>query len=425
MSHILSDFHAFLQSAPTPWHAVQQLGNRLAMCDFAPLDEQEPWQLEPGYKYFVARGGALCAFILPKTSLKRAVILASHTDSPGLKLKPNACVCREGMLLLGAEVYGSPLLTSWLNRDLCLAGRVITANEQGEREKHLVILDDAPFLIPQLAYHLDRESQEKGLLLNRQEHLYPIFGLSPKQGDLSLTIENAIRRHLSFSSLLSFELFLVPLEEPRFVCHNQEMIAASRLDNLTSAHASVCALGASQPSQETLQMALFFNHEEIGSQSREGAASPFLTDLLTRISMNVKMPREDFYCFKNRSLCVSVDVAHALHPNQMGKHDPHHQPLPAKGIVIKHNAGQRYACGAVQIATIVQACQRLQLPYQSFVSRSDIPCGSTIGPIITEKTGIPTVDIGAPLFSMHSIREMMAVQDHIDMTQLLTYLLEE
>jgi aspartyl aminopeptidase len=426
MAHILSDFKAFLDESPTSWHAVLQLGNRFAIRDFIPLKEGEKWDLEPGKRYFVSRGGALCAFSLPEEKPLQAILLASHTDSPSLKLKPEPAFQKENMHLLGVETYGSPLLSSWLNRDLSLAGKVVVLNAQDEVEEKLVFIDDALLFIPQLAIHLDREVNEKGLLLNKQDHLCPIIGLCDESTDLRFSLEALLRRHLVFNSLISFELFCVPIEQARFVGSDNEMIASYRLDNLASAHAAATAM-AMQPSapKNTLQMAFFYDHEEIGSHSKEGAASPFLNETLMRVCHALHLSMEEKLLLKNRSLCVSIDMAHALNPNYPEKHDPQHAPLLGKGIAIKYNANQKYATNAFSAAAIILACKQLNLPYQSFVCRSDLPCGSTVGPIIAESTGIATVDIGSPQLSMHSVREVMACQDHMDMCHLLSHLVKE
>ena len=426
MSHILSDFKAFLDASPTSWHAVKEIGNRLAIREFHPLNETEKWHLELGEKYFVTRGGALCAFFLPEVKPTQAIVLASHTDSPGLKLKPIPTHQKANMMQLGVEVYGSPLLSSWLNRDLTLAGRVVVTNSAGQVEEKLVHLDDALIFIPQLAIHLDREVNEKGLHLNKQDHLSPIIGLTEDSNGHLNALEKLLRRHLSFHSLLSFELFLVPHEQARFVGLENEMLASYRIDNLTSAHAALNAIGfLEKPSHQKLQLVLFWDHEEIGSRTNEGAASPFLNDILNRIGYHLKLNAEEILMIKNRSLCISMDMAHALNPNYSKKYEPHHAPLLGKGIVIKYNADQKYASNALSAAFIVQACQVLNLPYQSYVCRSDLPCGSTVGPIIAQNTSINTVDIGCPQLSMHSIREVLATQDYLDMVRLLTHLLQE
>lgn len=420
MTHILEDLKAFLDHAPTSWHAAVQIGNRLAGVDFTPLNEEEKWVLEAGKKYFVSRGGSICAFCLPEVAPEKAIILASHTDSPSLKIKPHPEVQKENMTLLGVEVYGSPLLSSWLNRDLGIAGRIVVKNTQGELEKKLIYIEDSPLFIPQLAIHLDREVNDKGLVLNKQDHLCPIAALESDSANYNNYLETLLRRYHSFHALLGYDLFLVPLEECRFLGFNSEMIASYRLDNLASVHACAAAMAQAQkPQKNMLQMAIFWDNEEIGSIS-----VPFISDVMKRISSFYKMNEENFIRMKNRSLCVSVDMAHAFNPNYANKLDPNNQPLLGKGVVLKHNASHKYASDAMTSARIVDLCNNLSLPLQSFVSRSDMPCGSTVGPLFASMTGIPTVDIGAPQLSMHSAREAMACQDHMYMFQLLTSLLE-
>jgi aspartyl aminopeptidase len=423
MTHLLEDLRSFLDSAPTSWHAVWELGNRFAAKDFIPLGEDETWELEFGKKYFVKREGALIAFTLPLSKPKSASILASHTDSPGLKIKPNPENEKENLSFFGVEIYGAPLLSSWLNRDLGIAGRVIVSTKEGNLEERLIFIDDAPLIIPQLSIHLDREVNEKGLQLNRQEHLCPIGRLKKAEGKNYL--ETLIRRYHSFHALISFDLFLVPLEESRFLGEEAEMIASYRIDNLASAHACAAAIASAAPSQEALHMAVFFDHEEIGSHTQDGASSPFFLDLLQRICLKYPLSNEDLLKLKSRSLCISVDMAQGFTPGHSNKYDPQHQPLLGKGIAIKYNANQRYATTASSAAPLIQLCQQLQLPVQTYVTRNDLPCGSTVGPLFAALTGIATADIGAPQLSMHSIREIMAVSDHLDMCQLLTAFLEE
>lgn len=421
----LKDFKAFLDNSPTSWHAAEELAKRLSSSGFSRLNEEEKWKLQKGKSYFVQRGGSLCAFSLPKKTAKRALILGSHTDSPALKIKPKPEIQKENMILLGVEVYGSPLLTSWLNRDLAIAGRVVVTNKKGKIDEKLVFLEEAPLFIPQLAPHLDRDVNEKGLILNKQEHLVPIATLSDAKEKKKSYLETLLKRHISFDSLLSFDLFLVPIEKSRLLGSEEEMLSSYRLDNLASAHASCSALIHAKESQETLQISLFCDHEEIGSRSSVGAASPFLEEILKRITRALEMDEEEYFQMKSRSLSVSVDMAHALNPNYAQKYDPNHQPLLGKGIVVKYNADLKYTSSAPTAAHVIRLAQKLKLPYQSFVSRSDIPGGSTIGPILAQNLGIATVDIGCPQLSMHSAREVMACQDHLDMCTLLTNLLGE
>lgn len=420
MSDLLSDFTTFLKCSPTSWHAVKEMGTRLALSDFTPLNLQDPWKLELGKPYFVHKAGSCLAFILPEKKPQNIRLLAAHTDSPALKLKPNPLFSVENMVMCGVETYGSPLLTSWLNRDLCLSGRVVVSSKQGNQEERYVHLDDALLVIPQLALHLDRDIHEKGLLLNKQEHLCPILGLGPE----GVSLEKLLRRHLHFETLLSFDLFLVPVEEPKFLGFSGEFLASYRLDNLTSVHAALAALSSElDPADSTLKMIYCADHEEIGSGTVDGAASPFLMDVLSRLQAQLNISVEEFIQMKERSLCVSIDMAHGLNPNYVNRHDPKHQPLLRHGIVLKHNANQKYASDALSSAVIAQACKELKISYQNFVCRSDIPCGSTIGPVLAKKTGMATVDIGCAQLSMHSIREVIACQDYCDLYLLLKHLL--
>jgi aspartyl aminopeptidase len=420
MAHLLDDLRFFLDHAPTSWHAVQEIGNRLASQDFTPLSEEDRWELKQGESYFVTRGGSICAFSLPKKTPTHATILASHLDSPALKVKPVPEVQKENMTLFGVEVYGAPILSSWFNRDLAVAGRVVTSDSKGNLEERLVFLEDAPVMIPQLAIHLEREVNEKGFSFNKQDHLFPVITLQDPENKQKNTLEFLLRRHLSFHTLLSFDLLLVPLEKSRFLGSEGEMIASYRLDNLCGAHACLMGLVLSKQKTSEMKIAVFFDHEEIGSRSSEGAASSFLNDVLKRIALGCEIDEEELSCFKSRSFCVSVDAAHALNPNYPAKYDTNHSPLLGKGVVLKYNADQKYGTSALTAAHLSQVAQKLSLPLQSFVSRNDMPCGSTIGPWIAQNLGLSVVDIGCAQLSMHSSREVMACQDYLDLCTLLT-----
>ncbi|MCI5052970.1 MAG: M18 family aminopeptidase [Simkaniaceae bacterium] len=417
MNQHLLELAAFIHASKTSWHAANEIGIHLAMRDFDLLEEDESWQLKAGGTYFLIRGGALIAFRMPQETPSALSIIASHTDSPGLKLKPNPKAPSENMLTLGTEIYGGPYLSTWFSRDLCLAGRVTILNNHDEIVNETICLDDMPCLIPNLAIHLDRDVNNKGHHINKQEHLSPIIGLSDEKVIAKETLEKMIHRHLFFKELLGFDLFLVPMERPSFLGLNHEMIASYRLDNLLSAHACLHAIEHAEPSKSKIQMAVFWNHEEIGSSTREGADSSFFEDTLRRI-----VPSEERRLqIKSQSYCISADVAHAYHPNYPAKYDPDHHPLLGHGIVIKHNANMRYATDSESAAHLVHLCNTLDLPHQNYVTRSDLPCGSTIGPLFSSQTGIRTVDIGSPLLAMHAARELAACKDHEDLCKLLTH----
>lgn len=421
MTHLLEDLCDFLYHSPTSWHAAVEMGNRLASLDYIPLYLDEKWKLEKGKKYFAIQEGSIAAFVLPEKNLEQMAIAAAHTDSPALKLKPHPEVEKKNMVQLGVEVYGSPILATWMNRDLAIAGRVIAEKENGEIEEFLVFLDEAPVIIPVLAPHLDREAFKKGLELNKQDHLAPIAALQFEKH----YVENLIKRQHSFSTMLDFDLFLVPLESPRFLGRNGEMLASYRLDNLCSAHAGLVALGnLKTPAQSTLSMGIFWDHEEVGSSTHVGAESTFFTDIYRRICHFYELNTEEEAVLRRNSLCLSVDVSHGLNPNYENKYDPHHAPLLGEGLAIKYNADMRYTTSGKTGAFIAHLCKNLDLKVQKFVNRSDNTAGSTIGPIFATQLGIETVDIGIPELSMHAAREIISCQDHIDMCTLLTYFLQ-
>ncbi len=415
MNETLNKFFHFLDASPTSWHAAKEIGRQLTECGFAPLSETESWQLEKGTGYFVVRdGSAVAAFRLPKKKAKRALLLASHLDSPALKLKPIADVGGEVSQFF-TEIYGSPLLHTWLDRDLALAGRALVKTKEKPLESLLVYLKEHPLIIPSLAPHLDRSIGEKGLQINKQDHLRPIASLAKNP----LMLEEMLRRHISFEELLAHDLFLVPLEKAAFLGPEKEMIASYRLDNLTSAFAMLFALTNSKPLDDALQICVFFDHEEVGSESFLGAASSFLNQLLDRIALHEGISGDELFCFKNRTWCISADAAHGYHPNFSDRFDPKNAPCLGKGVVLKTNAQQRYATSATSAAPLIQICKDRKLPLQTFASKSDIPSGSTVGAIVSAVCGIPTVDIGIASLAMHSIRETISSEDLIGLLTLL------
>lgn len=417
----------FVKQSPTAWHAVEAIRQRLLSEGFHELDEADLWQLKHGQRYFTVRNGSsLCAFIMPSKKIQSCSIIAAHTDSPALKLKPNAEYSKGNMTMVGVELYGSPLLSSWLNRDLGIAGRIAYLDENGMIQESLVRIDEAPLVIPQLAIHLDRMVNDNGLVLNKQEHLSALAAVN--QQGVEPYLEHLVKEQCpSAKQLLIHDLFLYPLEEPSFVGADRQLLAGYRLDNLCSVYAGLEALLSlpEKASSDNLAMAVFWDHEEIGSTSAQGAASPFLPHLLERISLSMGNTREAYLCLLRNSLCISVDVAHAWHPNYPDKHDLRHQPQLNCGVVLKFNAQQRYASDSRSASRVAAACRKLKLPLQNFAARNDIPSGSTIGPITAALTGITTVDIGIPQLSMHSSRELIGCQDQQQMTHLLKSLLKD
>lgn len=413
----INDLVEFLNTSPTAWHAVENAVSKLSEQGFEELSEADRWQLKPGGRYYIIRNGStLCAFVMPTKTPESVRVVASHTDSPAFKIKPQAEFRKENMIMLGVEIYGAPLLASWLNRDLGIAGRVLL-KRQKTIEERLVLIDDAPLIIPQLALHLDRTVNEAGPILNKQEHLSALAALDTKKASKTSYLEKLLKRkYADFQELLSYDLFLYPLEPARLIGEDQQMIASYRIDSLGSVHAALSGfLESGKPHSHCLKMIVFWDHEEIGSHSANGAASPFFQHTLERIAQS----REAYFQLMNRSLCVSVDLTHAMHPNYADRHDPRHAILMNQGIAIKVNSQHRYATDARSAAVIIDLCQKLKMPFQHYVARNDIPSGSTIGPIHASQTGMPTVDIGISQLSMHSNRELAGCQDYLDMRKLL------
>lgn len=423
---IINDLLQWLNQAPTAWHATESTVMALQQQGFQELKEGQPWSLKPEQRYFITRNGSsLCAFITPKHQPESVRLLASHSDSPGLKLKPQPEIRKQDMILFGAEVYGSPLLSSWLNRDLGLAGRVIFYNSKNQIQSQLIKLEEDPFLIPQLAIHLDREVNEKGLLLNKQEHLNVLAALYGPATASQPYLELLLQKKIDLKQLINFDLFFYPLEQARYVGYQQQMISSYRIDNLASLHATLQAFTKNAvPLEKDIKMLVCWDHEEIGSNTTHGASSPFLSQTLERILLSYNLGREDYFRIISKSLCVSIDMAHALNPNYMEKHDLQHPIQLGKGIVLKINAQQRYATDALSSLAIQVLAKNHKIPLQKFVSRNDIPSGTTIGPIHAALTGMPSVDIGCSQLSMHSCRELMSCEDHMYMYQLLSALLE-
>lgn len=402
----------FLVSSPSPFHTVASMEAACIASGFTRLDERERWQLERGRPYFFSKSqGALVAFILGKEeSVEDGFrILAAHTDSPCLKLKPRADYSSGSYQQLGIEVYGGALLAPWFDRDLSLAGRVCCQQNDGRIGMFLVNFRRPLLTIPSLAIHFDREAN-KNSLVNQQQHLPPLFGVQGKidTSDFSsLLLAQIHQEHpqASVSEVLAFDLFCYDFQQPAYIGRNDEMISAARLDNLLSCHAGLMAVSRAEKQKNT--MLFCANHEEIGSTSNSGAQSSLLDGLFERLCTDNQSRRIAL----SNSFLVSMDNAHATHPNHLDKIDPRHEISLNKGPVIKYNANQRYATDAASASIFKAICRYANICPQEFVMRSDLPCGSTIGPMTSACLGVPTVDIGAASLAMHSIRELTGAHD--------------
>lgn len=409
----------FLDASPTPFHAVAYIADQLLASGFEELDEREMWRLEANRSYFVRRNQAsLFLFRTPhKMGTTSAVRLTcAHTDSPALRLKPNPSVFREGMHLLNVEVYGSPLLNSWLDRDLGYAG-LLVFRRRGEKDLcSRTVRSDSVLRIPQLAVHLDREVNSQGLKLNPQQHLLPILGMGGGDSLFQYLLESYLENG---EELVDFDLQLFDTQPAAYAGLEKEFLLSGRIDNLAMAHAAVRALQDTACHAEHLNGVFLFHNEEVGSNSYQGAESDFARNCLQRVAASFKVAGEAFMAMMARSFCISADMAHAAHPCFEDKHDSGHRPRLNGGPVLKVNAQRRYATEAMSSARFRELCRMANVNLQVFVSRNDIPCGSTVGPGLAARLGIPTVDVGNPMLSMHSVREMMGTHDHDPMIKVL------
>lgn len=412
---------SYIDDSPTPFHATANALQSLTGQGFRALQEDSEWQIAPGGAYVLTRGGsALLALRLPAGPIRRFRLIGAHTDSPNLRLKPRAGITRHGFRQLGVEVYGGALYNSWLDRDLGLAGRVTLRTETGFASE-LVRFDRPLCRIPQLAIHLDREVNEKGLILNPQQHLPPVIGLAQKS-DTEVTdiVRALITEQLACrkEDIVSTDLMLYPLERAEVGGVDSEFLFGPRLDNLAMCFAATQALLAANPPKETAIGIALFDNEEVGSESARGAASPMLAHALERICGPDGRAR--YLSAIAESVFVSADMAHALHPNYTDRHDEDHHPRLNGGPVIKHNANQRYATDGTGAAWFSAIAAEAGVPIQDFVNRADLRCGTTIGPITAATLGLTVVDVGAAMLSMHSAREMAGSQDPSLMLRALT-----
>lgn len=416
------DLCAFIDASPSPFHAVDSAAARLDGAGFSELDERERWDNGGRGKHYIVRDGSLVAWAAPE-GLDAGTpwrLIGAHTDSPNLRIKPRPDTGRAGVRQLAVEVYGGPLLNSWLDRDLGLSGRVALRGG----DARLVRVDRPVLRIPQLAIHLDREIMTTGLLLNPQQHMVPVWGVGTSD-------EAGFRKFLACelgldgddgSDILAWDVMVHDTTPSAVVGRDEDMVAAPRLDNLCSCWAAIGALTAAASAElDRPVMVMLFDHEEVGSGSGRGAGSPIIEAVLERVLAG------DMDAFRRAlagSICASADMAHATHPNYAERHEPNHWIALNGGPVIKSNASLRYATESISAAVFIEACDRAGVPVQHYVNRNDLPCGSTIGPITASRLGIPSVDVGAAQLAMHSARETMGSSDPALYRAALTSFLE-
>jgi aspartyl aminopeptidase len=405
-SQHLTDLARFIQASPSSFHAVAEVARRLTDAGYTALDESAAWPTGPG-KRFVVRDGAIIAWVEPEsaTSTTPFRIAGSHTDSPGFKLKPKPSIGAHGWLQAGVEVYGGPLLNSWLDRELEFAGRLVFRDGSTE------LVRTGPLLrFPQLAVHLDRGVNTDGLKLNPQTHMNPIFGVGePGSADLVGLLAGLAGR--DGVDVAGYDVVVADTAAPAQFGLDGQLFASARLDNLSSVHSSLVALLGVGDDLDAIPVLAAFDHEEVGSASRSGAGGPFLADVLARIGGGLGATESERLRAFAGSWCLSADVGHAVHPNYPERHDPTNRPLVGRGPLLKINANQRYATDALGAAEFARACAQAGVEYQEFVSNNSMPCGSTIGPITATRLGIRTIDVGLPVLSMHSAREMCSAVD--------------
>jgi len=417
----LHDLLGFLDASPSPWHAVDSAIHRLTMAGFAPVALSEPWTELP-HAGFVARGGALIAFRIgtapegaPGGTVAPFRIVGAHTDSPCLRVKPRPDTGGFGWRQLGVEVYGGILANSWLDRDLGIAGRVVLHDGSVAD-----VAIDAPICrVPQLAIHLDREVNDRGLVLDKQQHLTPIWGTgTASDGDFVEWLAHQI--DVAPADLSWWELCLFDRTPAAVLGADASLVASGRLDNQVSCWAAIDALTSAPVSPDGFTgVVALFDHEEVGSESVTGAAGPLLEQVLERIALATGGDRAALLAALSASRCISADNAHAVHPNYPERHEPGHRPKVNHGPAIKINSNQRYATSAESASFFQRACETAGVPWQVFVSRNNMPCGSTIGPITATRLGIATVDVGVPQLSMHSARELCGADDPISLAAAL------
>ncbi len=414
----------FIDESPSPWHAAHSVEKKLLAHNFQELKETESWSLEKnGHYYLIRDDSSIIAFIMGHKSLAETgyKIIGAHTDSPSLRIKPKAPHYEGSLLRLGVEVYGGPILATFSDRDLSLAGRISYKDNQNIIKTQLVHFKEALLRLPNLAIHMNSKVNAEGLKFHKQNELPLLLSCAneqlPEQRFYKL-LEKLTG--IDSKQILSWELNVYDTQKGSFWGENQEFYSNSQLDNLASCDAGLQALLDNKLKQpEATLVCAFFDHEEIGSETYKGANGNFLSDTLARIAFNFDEKQENYHRALAMSFMISADMAHAYQPNFPAAYEPNHKVMVNQGPVIKVNENQRYSSESVSAAMFINWCQQEDVPYQQYAHRTDIPCGSTLGPMSSAKLGIRTVDVGNPMWAMHSIRESAGVYDHLNMIKVL------
>lgn len=420
------DLIDFLYKSPTAHHSVKTIKERLDLNGFNEVKESDKWNLQKDGKYYVIKNdSALIAFTIGNGDIEEDgfKLIGAHTDSPGFRIKANPEMVSEGTYLkLNTEVYGGPILYTWFDRPLGIAGKVtLKGSSPLKPEVKLVNINKPLLIIPSLAIHMNRSVNE-GLNINKQKDTLPLLSLINEKfendGYLVKTIAEELK--VDASDILGFDLGLYEIEKGAIIGLNEEFISAGRLDDMWMVYAGIQALVESKPNKSTKVMVCMDN-EEIGSLTAQGANSALLLNILERITLALGKDREGLHRALANSLMISADLAHAVHPNVEEKHDPTNRPVLGKGPVLKTAASGSYSTDSYNAAIFEGLCNSAEVPYQKFFNRSDVRGGTTIGPITSSLLTIPVMDMGAPLLSMHSIRELAAVKDNEYTIKLFTH----
>ena len=411
MTETIRELFDFINASPTGFHAAENIRVILEQAGYEQLREKESWELLPGRKYYVIRGGAaVIAFSLPEEKAASFRIAAAHCDSPTFRLKPNAEmeVCG-AYTVLNTEPYGGGIFHTWMDRPLSIAGRVILKDQNGLKTQ-LVYIDRDLLIIPSLAIHMDRDVNKK-LELNAQRDMLPLFGTAENKGCLNTMIAGTAG--CKEEEILGEDLFLCSRVKPSLIGSDEEYICGPRLDDLECVFGVLKGFlaGAERGKSTHIPLYCVFDNEEIGSSTKQGAASTFLADVLERVCIGLGYGREDYHRMIANSFLVSADNAHAVHPAAAEKADPVNRPVMNKGLVLKYSASQRYITDGVSAAVFHALCREAEIPVQDFSNRSDIPGGSTLGKISVAKVPVSSVDIGLAQLAMHSACETAGAKD--------------